>query len=61
MTRAQRTLVLASGIAALVACSSASREEFAKAEAAARAKVNQYCDARQKAIEALGVGEGGAP
>lgn len=45
---------LAVGGIALVGCGPAHREALAKAEADARAKVNAYCTARQKAIEALG-------
>jgi hypothetical protein len=45
---------LAIGGLALVGCGPAHREALAKAEADARAKVNAYCDARAKVIEALG-------
>lgn len=45
---------LAVGGLALAGCGPAHREALAKAEADARAKVNAYCDARAKVIEALG-------
>lgn len=53
-------LVLAGVAGLLAACGSASRAQIEKAADEARVKVNQYCDARQKAIEALGTGEAGA-
>ena len=52
-------LVLAGAAALLAACSGASRAQLDKAAADTRKAVNAYCDARAKAIEALG--EAGAP
>lgn len=46
-------MVLGSGLRLLAACGGAGSAELEKAAAEARAKMNQYCDARQKAIEAL--------
>jgi len=53
-------LVLGAGIDLLAACGSASRAQVEKAADEARARVNAYCDARAKALEALGTGEAGA-
>lgn len=50
----KRAALLAFCAAIVVACSSANREELRKASDEARAKVNQYCDARQKTLDALG-------
>lgn len=46
--------ILAVGGIGLVGCGTQGREQIEKAANEARVKVNQYCDARQKAIEALG-------
>lgn len=54
-------LVLVCGSACLAACGSAHRETLEKAAAEAQRKVNAYCDARQKAIEALGADDAVTP
>ena len=48
------------GSASVAGCVAPSREQVERAAEEARAKVNAYCDARAKAIEALGTGEAGA-
>lgn len=54
------TMVLGSCLDLLAACSGASGQEAQRLADDARAKVNAYCDARAKALEALGTGEAGA-
>lgn len=47
-------LVLVGGAGLVAACGGASEQEIRKAADEARASLNKFCDARQKAIEALG-------
>lgn len=54
------TVVLVGCSFAVASCGSASREQVEKAADEARTRVNAYCDARAKALEALGTGEAGA-
>jgi len=53
-TLAALATALATGGAALAGCGAQSQQELERANAAVMAKVNAYCDGRQKAIEALG-------
>ena len=53
-------MVLGSLARLLAACGGAGGQEAQRLADEARAKVNAYCDARAKALEALGTGEAGA-
>lgn len=54
MTRARSSLVLALCIATLAACGGSGGAQAKQIADGAREAVNKYCDARQKALEALG-------
>ncbi len=53
-------MVLGAGLHLLAACGGAGGQEAQRVAADAREAVNRFCDARQKALEALGTGEAGA-
>jgi len=52
---ARLALVLAACVACVVGCGAAGGEQAQKVADEARAKINAYCDARAKALDALGI------
>lgn len=54
MNHAKRALVLGACLVGLAACGGSSGAQAKQIADGAREAVNAYCDARQKALEALG-------